>query len=136
MCDSICNSTCLFADDSDIFCCISNMKDCKFWQSHNDSVHKWCLDNGKNPDEVKTTFIFFTCKMNSIAFRYKLGLTYLAHSPYVTDLGVLLDCRLYFHNHVVHIVAQAFGVLGLICYIVFFFFHRHSHYCVLCSCLF
>jgi len=56
--------------------------------------------------------------MNRITFRYQLGLTYLAHSPYVKELGVLLYCTLYFHNHVGHTVAKAFIVLGLICYII------------------
>jgi len=56
--------------------------------------------------------------MNSTAFIYQLGLTYLAHSPYVKDPGVFLDRGLYFHSHVGHIVAQAFRVLGLICYIM------------------
>jgi len=55
--------------------------------------------------------------MNSITFRYQLGLTHLAHSLYVKDLGVLLDYRLYFRNQVGHTVAQAFRVLGLIRYI-------------------
>ena len=86
-------------------------------QSDIDATRKWCLDNGINLSVDKTTFISFTPTTNSVAFRYKLGLTHIARSQCVKDRGVLLDCRLYCHNHVDHIAAQAFKMLGFIRYI-------------------
>ena len=93
------------------------MEDCKLLQSDIDAARKWCLDNGINLSVDKTTFISFTPTTNSGALRYKLGITHIALSQCVKDRGVFLDCRLYCHNHVDHIAAQAFKMLGFISYI-------------------
>lgn len=81
-----------------------------------------------------TTFISFSPTTNSIALRYKLGLTHIGRSQCVKDRGVLLDCRLYFHNHADHIAAQPFKMLGFIRYITSFlssFGTLLTSYCVL-----
>jgi len=62
-------------------------------------------------------FPLLLCTTNSVALRYKLGLTHIARSQCVKDRGVLLDCRLYCHNHVDHLAAHAFKMLGFIRYI-------------------
>lgn len=86
-------------------------------QSDIDAAHKWCLDNGNNLSVDTTAFISFTPITNSVVLRYKLGLTHIARSQCIKDRGVLLDCRLYCHNHVDHIAAKAFKMLGFIRYI-------------------
>jgi hypothetical protein len=48
-------------------------------------------DSGMNLNVDKTTIISFTCKVKSVTVRYKLGLTHVAHSVCVKDLGVFLD---------------------------------------------
>ena len=93
------------------------MEDCKLLQSDVDAARNWCLDSGINLSVDKTTFIYFTSTTNSVALRYKLGLTHIAPSQSVEDREILLDFRLNCHNHVDHIAAQAFKMLGFIRYI-------------------
>jgi hypothetical protein len=65
----------------------------------------------------KTTIISFTRKTNSIYFNYKLCNNPVARSQCVKDLGVLLGCKLYFHQHINYIFSQSLKMLGLIQYI-------------------
>jgi hypothetical protein len=92
ICDAICNSSyLLFAVDIEILRNIRNVEDCKLLQSDVDSVQKCCLGNGMKLNVGKTTFICFTRKTSSIAFKFKLGFTHTARSQCVKGLGVLLD---------------------------------------------
>jgi hypothetical protein len=38
--------------------------------------------------------------------------------PVCKDLGVLLDCKLYFHHHIDYILSEGLKMLGLIWYIM------------------
>jgi hypothetical protein len=117
ICDAIHNSQCLlFADDLKIYRSINDVDDCKLLQ-HIDSVQNWCLNNGMKLNLSKTTIISFTCKTNSIYFNYKLCNNPVARSQCVKDLGVLLDCKLYFRWQINYIFSQSLKMLGLIRYI-------------------
>jgi hypothetical protein len=49
------------------------------------------------------------------------------HAPCFKDLGVLLDCKLYFHQHTDYIFSQDLNMLGLIQYIMSSFSTLDSH---------
>jgi hypothetical protein len=49
----------------------------------------------------KDTIISFTRKTVGFHFNYKLFNNPILRSQFVKDLGVLLDCKLYFHRHVI-----------------------------------
>lgn len=79
------------------------------------TVREWCLDNGVNFD----VNISFTRTTNCIAFRYKLGLIYVASCTCVRDLGVgTVRLEAYFHTRVDHITTQTFTTPH---HILFFF---------------
>jgi hypothetical protein len=80
-------------------------------------VLNWCLNNGMKLNLSKTTIMSFTRKTNSIYFNYKLCNNPVARSQCVKDPGVLLDCKLYFHQHINYIFSQSLKMLGLILYI-------------------
>jgi hypothetical protein len=104
MCDFINNSQCLlFADDLKIYRSISDIDHCKLLQHDIDSLLNWCFDNGIKLNLSKTTIISFTRKTNSIYFNYNLCNNLVARSQCVKDLGVLLGCKLYFHQHINYI---------------------------------
>jgi hypothetical protein len=65
----------------------------------------------------RTTIISFSSKTNSIYFNYKLYNNLVTRSQCVKHLGVLLDSKLYFHQHIDHILSQGLKMLGLIRYI-------------------
>jgi hypothetical protein len=89
-------------------------------------VQNWCLDNGMKLNSSKTTIKYFTRKTNSIYCNYKLCNNPVARSQCVKDLGVLLDCNLYFHQHINYIFSQSLKMLGLIRYITSSFFTLES----------
>jgi hypothetical protein len=107
----------LSADDLKIYRTVTNVDDCKLLQHDINSVHNWCLANGMKINIGKTTIISFRRKTNSILFNYKLCNNLVARSQCVKDLGVLLDYKLYFHQHVHCILSQGLRMLGLIRYI-------------------
>jgi hypothetical protein len=107
----------LFADDLKIYRSNSDVDDCKLLQHDIDSVQNWCLDDSMKLNSSKTTIISFTRKTNSIYFNYKLCNNLVVRSQCVKDLGVLLDCKLYFHQHINYIFSQSLKMLGLIRYI-------------------
>jgi hypothetical protein len=118
ICNTIHNSRyLLFADDLNIYHTITIVDDCKLLQHDINSVHNWCLANGMKINIGKTTIISFSRKTNSILFNYKLCSNLVTRSQCVKDLGVLLDCELYFHQHVDYIFFAGFKMLGLIRYI-------------------
>jgi hypothetical protein len=121
--DSIHNSQCvLFVDYLKIYRSISGVDDCELLQHDIDSVQNWCLDNGMILNLSKTTIISFTRKTNSIYFNYKSCNNPVARPQCVKDLGVLLDCKPYFHQHINYIFSQSFELLGLIRYITSSFY--------------
>jgi hypothetical protein len=91
--------------------------DCKLLQHDIDSVQTWCLVSGMKLNFGKTTTTSFTRKINSIYFNYKLCNNLVTRSQCVKDLGVLLDCKLYFHQHYDYIFSQGLKMFGLIRYI-------------------
>jgi hypothetical protein len=121
ICDSIHNCQCLLLAD-DLKISTSHVDDCKLLQHDIDSVQNWCLDNGIKLNLRKTTVIYFTRKTGSVYFNSKLCNNLVARSQCVKDLGVLLDCKLYFHQHVNYIFSQGLKTLCLILYITSSFF--------------
>jgi hypothetical protein len=127
ICNTILNSRyLLFADDLKIYRTITNVDDCKLLQHDINSVHNWCLANGMKMNIGKTTIISFSRKTNSILFNYTLCNNLVTRSQCIKDLGVLLDCKLYFHLHVDYILSQGLKMLGLIRYIMSSFFTLES----------
>jgi hypothetical protein len=89
----------------------------KLQQHDINSVHSWCLVNGMKINLDKTTIISFSRKTNSIYFNYKLCNNLVTCCQCVKALSVLLDCKLYFHQHIDCILSQGLKMLGLIRYI-------------------
>jgi hypothetical protein len=107
--NDICNSihdsmSLLFADGLKIYHTIINVDDSKLLQHDINSVHKWCLVNGMKINLGKTTIIYFSRKTSSIYFNYKLCSNMVTRSQCVKDFGVLLDCKIYFHQPIHYIL--------------------------------
>jgi hypothetical protein len=50
----------------------------------------------------------------------------VTRSQFLTDLGVLLDCKLYFHQHIDYILSQEIYVQCLLRYITSYFYTLDS----------
>jgi hypothetical protein len=62
----------------------------------------------------KTRLITFSRKTNPLNENYKLSGTNIMRTDCITDLGMLLDSKLFFHHHVDCIFYKSLKTLGLV----------------------
>jgi hypothetical protein len=84
------------------------------------SVKNWRLVSGMKMNLGKTTIISFSRKTNSIYFDYKLYNNLVTYSQCIKDFSVLLDRKLYLHQHSDYILSQGLKMLDLIRHITSF----------------
>ena len=122
LCDVVNSSNCLlYADDLKVYRAIKSPNDCLLLQSDIDRVHEWCSANFMKPNLGKIRVISFTRKTTSLCYPYRLGLgnSLIQRTDCVKDLGVYIDSKLYFHQHVDCLFSSALKLLGLIRTITF-----------------
>jgi hypothetical protein len=96
-------------------------QNCYLLQSDINSVQGWCTANGMKLNIGKTIVISFSRKTIVLIYDYKLCQSPITRSHSVKDLGVCIDNKLHFHDHVNYIFSQSTRLLGLIRNITFNF---------------
>lgn len=106
----------LYADDFKIFLAIDNLADWYGLQSRLDKFSNWCDVNRLELSVQKCTTISFHRKTRRevFSFDYSLGGHVLERLEVVKDLGVLLDEKLTFRQHLSAIVDKAYRQLGFL----------------------
>lgn len=110
----------MFADDLKFYRVISSTLDCLALQSDIDELLLWCRENGMKMNVSKCKVISFTRRLNAINHPYSIGSNMLERVDTIRDLGVTIDSKLRFHEHIATVAAKAFAVLG--------FIRRHTAY--------
>lgn len=122
LCEVIQHSKCLlYADDLKIYRAIKSPTDCILLQSDIDRIHAWCLANFMKPNPSKIRAVSFTRKTTAWNYQYRLGNSFILRTDCIKDLGIYLDSKLHFHQHVDHLFSHALKLLGLIRTITFSF---------------
>lgn len=103
-----------FADDFKLFYTIVDPDDVHFLQQQLDIFALWCQRNKMVLNASKCSVISFTRKRSTITHRYDLLGTPLNRESCVKDLGVMLDSKMTFKNHVSFVVSKASSKLGFI----------------------
>lgn len=75
---------------------------------------KWCDQNGMEVNPKKCHVITFDRKLMPIRNTYTIGSSSLDRASTVKDLGVLLDRKMTFNEHITSVTAKAFATLGFI----------------------
>jgi hypothetical protein len=114
LCDVIFSRCLLFGDDIKIFRVIKSPNDCNQVQSDIDSVQGWFTANFMKLSISKTRVISFSRKTNSLIYDYELCQSSITRTDSIKDLGVFIDSKLRFHNHVDYIFSQCIKLLGLV----------------------
>lgn len=114
LCDWIKSDKVLYADDLKFYRTVTTPIDCLALQSDIVSLLKWCDLNGMEVNAKKCQVITFDRKLVPITHTYNMGSSSLARVFSVKDLGVLLDRKLTFNEHVTTVIAKAFATLGFI----------------------
>lgn len=104
----------LFADDCKLFFKIVSILDCIFLQRNLDLFHDYCQKFLLKLNLKKCFKMTFTRRTEPIEFDYTFDGKSIEAVSVVRDLGVLLDSRLNFKDHINHICSKAFKMLGFV----------------------
>lgn len=104
----------MYADDLKIFRTILSPLDCCALQEDLSAILDWCERNGMQVNISKCKVISFTRQQSSTAFSYKMGSEVLERVDKIQDLGVLIDSKAKFNEHISTVTAKATSLLGFI----------------------
>lgn len=102
------------ADDLKIYRIISSLVDCAALQQDIEAVEDWCVSNGMTMNAMKCKVISFCKSHTTRSFAYKVNDITLDRVTSINDLGVTIDNKLNFAEHITKTTAKAFAVLGFI----------------------
>lgn len=104
----------LYADDKKVYKKVASIEDCELLQEDLNRLSVYYYKNRINVNADKCTYISFTRKTTPVSYSYSLNNVPLKRVYVMRDLGVLLDPKLTFHDHIECIVNKAFKSLGFI----------------------
>jgi hypothetical protein len=70
---------------------------------------------------ISKTNIISSRKTNALIYDYKLCQCSITRTHSINDLGVFIDAKLHFHDHVNYILSHCIKLLGLVRSIIFNF---------------
>lgn len=104
----------LYADDKKIYYRVKNQNDCDAIQSDLNNLSIYYKNNNINVNVNKCQCISFTRKRKPIVFSYHLNNVVIERVDVVKDLGILLDSKLLFNQHIDMIAEKAYKNLGFV----------------------
>lgn len=114
VCQAIKSPKVMFADDLKFFRVVSSILECCAIQDDIDALLDWCMLNGMEVNVRKCNVITFCRTRNPIDFDYTMSGTSIVRVSTVKDLGVLLDSKLNYTQHIAATTAKANAMLGFI----------------------
>jgi hypothetical protein len=122
LCDAIAHSKyLLFADDVKIYRAVKSPQDCDLLQSDIYSIQGWCIANCMKLNISKTKVISFSRKTNMLIYDYNLCQSSINRTDSIKDLGLFIDTKLHFHDHIKYLFSHCIKLLGLVRSITFNF---------------
>jgi hypothetical protein len=94
------------------------MQKCKALPNSCYSLTYWCTANYVKLNTVKTKVISFSRKINILIHECKHCQSSVFCTDCIKDLGVFLDSKLHFHNHLNNMFSQCVKLLSLVCSII------------------
>lgn len=103
-----------YADDFKLFWLVNNEEDAKFLQEQLHIFEKWCVINRMVLNPLKCSVVTFSRKKLPTSFEYKLHGEILNRFESIKDLGIMLDSKLTFRDHIAYIVNKSSKTLGFV----------------------
>lgn len=103
-----------YADDFKLYYVITSRDDAIFLQFELDKFTNWCRINEMSLNANKCSVISFARKHSLITYAYSIDGIPLKRESTIKDLGVLLDSKLSFKEHLGYITSKASKCLGFI----------------------
>ncbi|KAG6444118.1 hypothetical protein O3G_MSEX003195 [Manduca sexta] len=112
---SVSTSRCLlFADDLKLYSAVSGLDDCKAIQNDINAIVAWSEANLLHFNESKCKVITFTRVRQPLTFNYTINDNRIERVDKIKDLGLLLDSRLDFRQHIISTCESASKILGFV----------------------
>lgn len=103
-----------YADDVKLYYTIKQPQDTVFLQQQLETFAEWCRLNRMLLNTSKCSVISFGRKQSMIPFAYALSGEQLQRESTIKDLGIMIDSKLTFKDHVSYIVSKASAQLGFV----------------------
>lgn len=103
-----------YADDLKLYYSIKQPQDAMFLQQEFEAFAEWCRVNRMTLNVGKCAVVSFGRKHSLFHFDYALAGVQLQRESTVKDLGVLIDSKLTFKDHVAYVVSKASSQLGFL----------------------
>lgn len=104
----------LFADDMKIFKVINSNDDFDLLQQDLNRFRSYCASNKLDLNVTKCSCITFSRSPTPLQYVYKINDQVLTRTNSVIDLGITIDSKLLFDEHIEKIVAKALKSLGFL----------------------
>ena len=114
ICDRLQSQKLMYADDLKIFRTITSVIDCVALQQDIEIIREWCCLNGMTVNPSKCKSISFTRSAAPICYGYTFDCHEMHRVCSIRDLGLLIDRKLNFSEHVSATTAKAFAMLGFL----------------------
>lgn len=103
-----------YADDLKIYRAILTRMDCCILQRDLDNITKWCRANGMEVNAGKCKSMSFTRSRTLMHQCYLIDSHELDCVTTMKDLGIIVDSKLKFNEHISTTTAKAFSLLGFL----------------------
>ncbi|GBN62629.1 hypothetical protein AVEN_261490-1 [Araneus ventricosus] len=97
-----------------LFSSIRSDLDSVLLQRDLDCLFKWCTDNRLHLNIEKCSVFSYTRKAQPLNHVYKINNLVLSRSNTVTDLGIIVDTKLDFSQHIDTMVSKTYRWLGIL----------------------
>ncbi|XP_039433577.1 uncharacterized protein LOC120415988 [Culex pipiens pallens] len=108
------SSTLMYANDLKLYRTVKSHVDCLALQADVDTLLHWCDRNGMTAHAKKCKVLSFTRSRNPIISDYSMNGQQLDRVDTFKDLGVVVDSKLRFNQHIALTTAKAFAMLGFL----------------------
>ena len=112
--ETSCSLISLFADDCRISRVVSNLQEVSTMQSDLDRISQWITRNKLEINVKKCSKISFSRSHSVLDTHYLIGDQLIHNTNTVRDLGVILDVKWTFNDHLNYLLPKSFKTLGYI----------------------
>jgi len=112
--DNIISSVKLYADDVILYRVIHSEEDCHHLQQDLQTLQEWATKWDMSFNIQKCEFLRITNKINSIRFQYKLNSEVIREATHSKYLGVTIDSKLSWSQHIREVISKANKVKGFL----------------------
>ena len=104
----------LYADDQKLYRKIKTPADARLLQEDLDRLQEWCITWGLTLNPSKCKAFTMTLRRKPVQTTYKIGTSALEPVSSIRDLGIIVDSKLTFADHLNRTVSQANRALGIL----------------------